>query len=261
MANILDTIFGQTFGGKPIAGSGISNLKGAVAPTIATITAPVALGSGIISSTTKAASPIVSSVSKNVASSITKTIAANPIKSAVVGLVGFGAVKENPKLISEVPSKTATGLVSIGENIGQLSKNPSVSGVLDIYKDNPVLATGITALAVGTTGKIVAPLVSSYLQTSSIRDLTEEISNKVPEPSILSGVTPPSDTQKSNLISNQLDVPQELAKASPSYPEPNTQLVSYSDKKLSTYKRKQTKTLNKSPTIIRNTILIANKNG
>jgi len=236
--------------------SGLSSIKAALPSAVAVATLPVAASSGIL----KTAAPSIAAVGKSAISSVGKFIQSNPIKSAVGGLIGIGAVKENPKLLTETPTKISTGLVNVGSNIGQFSKTPSVESALNVYKQNPFIAGGLTAAGLGISAAAVAPLISSASQTSAIREQTaailgstgkiDQLKNNIPTSSMVgSGSSEISSTQTPSL--------------SASYPEPTTQLVSYADKKsVSTTRKKiKRKNINTSPITIRNNILIANKNG
>jgi len=247
----------------PSTATSISNkdtlpfIRKAVGQGAIAVSAPIVATSGAVSTLSRAAAPIVAQTAKSAGTSVLNFIKANPIKSAVGGLIGFGAVRENPKLITEIPSKTSSGLVNVGANIGKFTEEPSVSSALDIYKQNPFIAGGLTAAGLGLSAAAIAPTISSISQTQAIREQTAAIT------SATSGLTSGSDLG-SGLINDKaittLPYVPPLA-ASSTYPDPNTQLTSYTNREPTTYKkRKKSKTINRSAINIRNNILIANRN-
>lgn len=102
---------------------------------------------------------------------------ANPktaIAATVAAPVVISAVASSPKLQSSIVN-APTSLTNFGSNIGQLINEPSVEKAKELVKENPLLAAGTAAAGVSAVGLGTAGIVSSVLNTQSIREQTETI--------------------------------------------------------------------------------------
>lgn len=131
-------------------------------------TAGKVLGTAIAATGTAAlllASPTTTS---KIVSAITPTTIKGKVIGATAGLVVGGAVASNPKIIPQ----TISGLANFGTNIGEVSKNPTSQGFIDIVKENPVISAGVGLVVAGAVGKGVGGIVASALNTAAIRENT-----------------------------------------------------------------------------------------
>lgn len=123
----------KVIGGTALAGAGLA--VGAVA-TGATITATA----------TKVATTIVKTA--------VKAVKAHPIATPLVATAGYGIIKEvGVGGVTGLASDTASSVANLSGNVAQLAINPSLENLKDIYTENPLLATGATALGVLALGK------------------------------------------------------------------------------------------------------------
>lgn len=106
------------------------------------IAAPAAIGAGGIAK-----------VGQAIAGSSLKTKAA----LAIGAPIALGAITHEPKVIT----RTAGGLANLESNLYQAGKDPSFSNVVDVFKENPVLATGLTVVAGAGAAYGVSKLVDA----------------------------------------------------------------------------------------------------
>jgi len=208
-----------------------------------------------------------------VASSVGNVVKANPIKSAVGGLVGAGYVANTG--VKQSASDIAKGggaLVNFGGNLGEIRKNPTWSNVLTTAKENPVISAGVVGLAgYGLTkGGLYA---YDTLKDKTTDTFTGGMSKLEDNPEYKkwasdmvalgekegtkSKDTTPQSLPETGMSPNNSPIP-----AGASYPADNTGVGYMTDKPQKKYTpRKKTKDLNNRPINIRNNIMIANKNG
>jgi len=153
----------------------------------------------VISSTTPKATA-VSEVKKGVAAAATAATLGfgggaaivKAVSSASLGakvaigagtLVAGGAVASNPDILSKA-SNVPSGLVNVGSNIGQFSKEPTVENALNIIKENPVLV-GTTALIGGGAVLKAAGIGGAIVAKELLSDDTQKIKFENPTSDIL----------------------------------------------------------------------------
>ena len=161
---------GSTFSGSgnsPIS-TGQSLINAIPSAVAATLAIPAA-ASGLLST---AIPTIESAGSKFLSNPITttKTVAT----TAAAGLAGIAGVNllatsgTARAAVLNAPSSAA----SLGSDIGKAIDNPSISSLSNIYKNNPVLAGGLTALGIGAAGYGLSSTVSTILNTSAVKKNT-----------------------------------------------------------------------------------------
>lgn len=94
------------------------------------------------------------------------TVAATP------AIIAYSA--QNPKSIGKV-AEAPRKIASAGSDLGDLTKNPSVQGVIDYAKEHPVITGGLGLIAATTTAK-GAGAAASALNAYETRQNTKEIS-------------------------------------------------------------------------------------
>lgn len=178
------------------------------------------------------------------------------VAAVVGGVAGVGAVASNPKLLSkagEIPTK----ITSLGSDVGTATLNPTKENLLAIYKNQPIIAGGLTAAGLGLIGKGLVGAGASVSNTLAIKEQTEAYKDYTAGLEQAAAGLNPQNNQSPLYYSAGDPVA-----ASRSYPEAATGLVSYSDKPpvVARMKKRKSKTIYRSPINIRNNILIANRN-
>lgn len=128
-----------------------------------------------------AAAPVVAAAGvRGVATSALRTFGglSLPTKAAVVlaAPIAAGAITKNPKIIP----RTAGGLVNLETNLYEAAKDPSLEKVKDVFKENPVLATGLTALSLGGVATGIVAAINALRDRDLPRD-REPPDRDVPE--------------------------------------------------------------------------------
>lgn len=192
-------------------------------------------------------------------------IKANPIISGVTGIVGAGAIAREPtkaaQLVDKAIPTAQKGVSSLYDFGGDVAQITTPKDVLNVAKEHPLITSGL--------GLVLAGSAARGLSSGIILGKTLSEDNNKGFSSYLD-YTPITPDIKTSSNSSGSGIPQlndqktrdsfDTTTASPSYPEPTTQLVSYTDKKpVARMKRKKAKTINTTPINIRNNILIANK--
>jgi len=238
--------FKEGFSKKGIS-EGLSNIKAAIAPAAVAAAAPVVAASGLLSSLIGISKPSIGLAAKKAASAGGSYALQHPIKSLGIigsGVVVAGAIKENPKLASQLPSATGKALSDLGQTIGKTSKSQSFSEafghLVDYTKEHPIASIGGALLVGGAAAKSIFPAIATTRQTAAINKQTEIIQG-------LGSQSMPS-------------------MASPSYIEPATTTTSWEQSELTTTKKsypakRKAKNINTRPINIRNYNILANKNG
>lgn len=115
---------------------------------------------------------------KTVASSVGKSFAAAPLttKAAVVVATPIvaSAVIQSPKLQSAIV-KAPSSLANFGTNVGKLAENPSIAGVKELVKENPILTTAVAAGAIAAIGGgigLAANTLATFTNTSATKQNT-----------------------------------------------------------------------------------------
>lgn len=91
--------------------------------------------------------------------------------SAVAPIIA--GILSKPKAIEEL-KKYPSSALNLGQNIEQLAENPSVAGIEKVFKENPILASAITAglgVAGVKTATSVANIISTERNTSALEKL------------------------------------------------------------------------------------------
>jgi len=232
---------------KPIEGSGLQNLGAGLKSAVAVTGISTA---SKVPAVTSAVSKGVTTTAKAIGGSVSTFVKANPIKSSVGALIGAGVVAGNPRGTTKAIAQTPNALFNVGKNVGEFTAEPTWQKAQAIYKENPIIAGGLTAGGLYVAGKGISSGITSLINTSAIREQTETIKTQTPQimvPSI--GTTTPQS------ISD--NVP-----AMASYPAESTGVGYLTEKPQKKYvARKKTQNLNTRPIHIRNNIMIANKNG
>lgn len=193
----------------------------------------------IAAATILPATKIVSAVSKSAGT----IIAANPIKTAAVGLIATPILAGSGR-VREAVVQTPFSVANVGSNIAQVIETPTLSNIKEIYTDNPVVATGLTLAAVGGAALLTAKTISPILQTSAINEQTQaiETQTKVIKSSDLSTMSKqeienlPKDTLVS--FSHSPAEPAQVSSA-PSVAEPLSKPVKKKSAKKTTKKKKK----------------------
>jgi len=197
-----------------------STAFGKVLGTVTTVTAAALVGASGV-------------VSKVLPSTKSKVIAAVATPAAVTYFA------DKPQDIVGIPVSTAKFSSAVGSVLG----NPSVSGVKDLIKENPVASSLVLGAAALTIGKGTAGLVASVANTAAIRANTAS-----------SGVQTlelPSSTTSGGIIGTE---PETL--------ETNTQGVqTQATQSLNTPKRRRTAKKSKQPIMSqRVNVIVSNRN-
>lgn len=119
----------------------------------------------------------VSKVVTPVVSSVGKTIAANPVKTAIIALPVAGAIAAQPGKTIQAIASTPTGLVNVGKNVANLAAEPSVENAKTLVTENPVIVGSAAAAAAIGIGKTLIPAIATATQTSAIKEQTKAIEN------------------------------------------------------------------------------------
>lgn len=93
-------------------------------------------------------------------------IAATPVVVSVL--------KESPKA-RESLSTLPSGLVNLGENIGEFVEEPTLEKAFDVFKENPIIAGAAAIATGGALGVAGAKAVSSIAQTRALKDVADSI--------------------------------------------------------------------------------------
>lgn len=105
------------------------------------------------------------------ASSVGKTIASNPVKTALIAPVAVSAIISNPI----GATKSAGKIIDAQVDLGKAISNPSLASAKEFISDHPI-ATAATAVAAGlVVTKAVAPLVSAAITRDAIDDQTKAL--------------------------------------------------------------------------------------
>jgi len=122
-----------------------------------------------------AARSVVAPALKASASAVGRSIAANPIKSAVVGGIGApvlaGAIISDPKIVT----RTAGGVINFQGNLIEVGKDPSIEAIGKVIKDNPVISAIAGGAVVGLTGAAAGNIISGALTRSEIEKGSQRI--------------------------------------------------------------------------------------
>lgn len=145
--------------------------KSAIGRAAITTLGGVAAATGVA-----AAAPIVARAAPSIAKALVPTTAKGAIIGGTAALVGVPAVIQNPKIVTS----TASGLVNVGSNIGKASKEPSISSITNIVKENPIISTGIIAAGAAPLIPAAVGAIGSSRTTSAIKEQTEILQKAAP---------------------------------------------------------------------------------
>jgi hypothetical protein len=179
-SSALDAVFGTSSGpklGQVVEGSGYNNLMQGVK------SASAAVGFGYVATIPAVISGVGASLAatgSSVAKTVTSAVAKNPLISAGVGLVGYGAVKNDPigtgKAVLSGTNKLGAGLINVGSNSQQFIANPSLDTGKKILTDNPLIVGGTALVLAGGAVSAGNNFYNSYL-TKKSNSLTEQSLN------------------------------------------------------------------------------------
>lgn len=113
----------------------------------------------------------IGGVAKGIASGIGKTSLGTKAALAVGTPIAAGAIVADPKILT----RTTGGAVNFGSNLYDLGKNPTVENAIDVFKENPVIATVAGATIVGATAGGAATAIQNYLNREATQENTEAI--------------------------------------------------------------------------------------
>lgn len=126
------------------------------------------------------------------------TIASSSLATKVVGTAAVittaGAVSKNPKIATKAAAKVAeapSNLFNYGQNIGELTKNPSLENLKTVASENPYLSALTVAAGGYVVGKGLSSAASglmSYASTQKLENAAENLKD-VAEQAIGDGVS------------------------------------------------------------------------
>jgi len=109
-----------------------------------------------------------------VAKTLVPKTAKGVIASAVAIPVAASVLTKSEKARSAVLDAPSS-LSNFGTNIATVIENPSVATAKQVFTDNPIIAGGAVAAAVGGAALALAPVIASTRQTEAIQEQTEQI--------------------------------------------------------------------------------------
>ncbi len=125
----------------------------------------------------KSAPAVVKSILQPAISTIGKTIAAAPIKSAIAAILGATVLKSEKGRESLASAPTAVN--NFTSNLAAVIDQPSIANLEKTFKENPILASTGVAATVVAAGVGVGGALSSYLtyaNTKSVKQNTAAMS-------------------------------------------------------------------------------------
>lgn len=170
LANVGNTLLSAV----GIKGGGVQSNTGVkVVDTVLSATAshPFVTAGVVATATTTLGKTAVTAVAKKVG----EVAVANPGKATLAGVAGLAVVKSEKG--REAVLNTPSSINNFTSNVAKVIDNPSIEGVKNIAKENPVLTAGLaTGLAVagglGLAG--VASSVATFANTKAIKESTNQ---------------------------------------------------------------------------------------
>jgi hypothetical protein len=152
-----------------------------------------------------------STIGKKIVSSVGQKIIDKPLKSAVIGLVGAGYVRnQGIKQTGKDVVNLGSGFENVGYNLGELKNNPSKANVEKLFRENPFIV-GTAVLGAGAVATRTAYGVSSLYNITKDtppplipQDIPKDVNSKVID--IVSNIPKNSDTQSDIIGGKQSDL-------------------------------------------------------
>ncbi len=201
------------------------------------------IGAGTAASIPAGAFTAVGGAARTAASNAGKYTLSHPISalkigglSVVGGIIGYNAIKTNPQIITKGVPAINTALSDAGTTIGEISKAPSFGDAFghlrSFVQEHPIAATGAAVAGLGMIG------AASLLNTAVTKENTAALKNySSVESSGGSGAVLPlsgdPNTNSYNLVPDTV-------------PEQSKSVKKYS------YRKRKTKSINRSPITIKN---------
>jgi len=145
-----------------------SPTKNAVAITKNTAIATV----GILAGASTAGRAAIASVAKLF---VPKT-ATQAIAATVAVPVAAKVLSTSSKARSAVVNAPSS-ISNVGENLGKLIDNPSISGAKELITENPLLIGGTAAAALGGAALALAPTLATHQNTKAIQENSQQMIN------------------------------------------------------------------------------------
>lgn len=147
------------------------------------------------------------SVAKSGVTAVAKSIIPSSTKGKVVAALAtpviVGAAIKAPEKVFQAPAKAGAELVEFGEGIGTVVAKPSVSAVVDLVKQSPVISAGVVAAA---AAPLIAPAVKGLIVGEAIGDVEEAIREQPLAPvtaaAPVSTVLPAAGAEQSQVLEN-----------------------------------------------------------
>lgn len=194
--------------------------------------------------------------------------ATGKIVSGAAGTIGAGYFsKANPQQsisgAGQITGNTISGLYNVGSNIQGFSEAPSLKTGGKIFSDNPIITGALLTGGALVAGKGISSIVGTILNTEATRENTAAIlGSGGPNQSIISGS--PSEVSSSPLSKSLMGTAPTI-KGSDQPISSSMELIPEDQAKkrsITPYRRRKTKSINKSPITIRNyNIMAVRKNG
>lgn len=261
----------KAFGSPSVGGAAAKIIGGAAAVGVAPYIVGSAAARAGIAAAARKALPAIGKGTLQIAGAAAR----NPKTAATIAIgtpVLIGALKTAPREVISAPSKITGSLINVGENIGTAAKQPSTGNIYNIFRENPVVAGGLTLGGLGLIGKGIAGAAATTASTIATNKLTETISESQ-SPLYVAGDTKP---QKVKSVSQAAEYPEAgniPIEAIPTYSNMLGEATSYEQvpdnvpevtqptRAVRVYKRRKSKPLNNRPINIRNYNIMAAKNG
>lgn len=94
------------------------------------------------------------------------------IIAAVAAPVVVGAVVNQPAKAAAAIAKTPAALANVGGNIANLAANPSIEGVKNLVKENPVIVGGAIAAGAAALGAGALGVITNIQNTQAVKENT-----------------------------------------------------------------------------------------
>lgn len=180
------------------------------------------------------------------------------VAAAATAIVATPIVITNPSVVTKaanVVASTPSKLSAFGSDVGQLTKDPSVKGFVEVVKENPEVSAGLTIAAGALGAKFLLPTAANLVSNTfgdDVKAITPTSTpNIIPSSSVL-----PTET-KSKVIAQEPPAVSNLAPSSQLPPTPQTQVITSST--TSVRRKKYSKKLTIPPISQKVNVIIGNK--
>lgn len=224
-------------------------LKRAAPSAAAAASAPVIVGSGLIRTGLSVGLPIVKRGAVTASKNLGSYTLAHPINTLKIGaittaggIVGYNAIKANPKIVSEGVPAAAAGLSDFGGTIGDVSKSKTFGEAYghlkDFIQEHPVIASA------GIGGALIAG--GSGINTLLTRQKLDEIKDVIQQQQPLTASGASEGGGDYTPTSSSMEIVPDVT--------PQKRAVTR-------YKRRKTKSINRSPITIKNYNILGVRSG